>query len=148
MISIDKFILHNIQLTTVELVELECKQNYNFDYENDKTMKIPVKISSWGKVINDVEGDAFLNIVLGKINETPFYINITQKGKCITQQALEKEEFEGFLDSQGIRLIWSFAREAIYDMTGKMGITPYMLPTIDVIRTVNAVNNKDDKNEL
>lgn len=149
MISLDEFILHNIQLKTIELVELVCKKNYNFDYIKKEKTKIPVKISSWGEITSDVEGDAFLNIVLGKIDETPFYIDITQKGKCCTSELLEKEKFENFLESQGIRLIWSFIRQEIFNLTSKMGneITAYLLPTIDVIRAVNYAKNKDDKNE-
>lgn len=44
-----------MQLTDVELVEIECKQNYGVDFDDEKKLKIPVKISSWGKVIDDLE---------------------------------------------------------------------------------------------
>lgn len=44
------------------------------------------------------------------------------------------------MEIQGIRLLWSFAREDIYEISSKMLPKPIMLPTIDVMKTLRKSN--------
>ena len=49
-----------------------------------------------------------------------------------------------FLEVQGVRILWSYVREDLYVITGKMLSQPLMLPTIDVMKTLEKA--KEDEN--
>lgn len=67
-----------------------------------------------------------------------FELNITQMGKFVKNEEIDisKEDFEDFLAVQGIRLLWSFARENVYEISCKMLRHPILLPTLDVMKTL------------
>lgn len=49
-----------------------------------------------------------------------------------------------FLIAQGVRLLWSYVREIIYDITGRMLRNAFLLPTLDVVQTLAKTEiNKD-----
>ena len=41
-----------------------------------------------------------------------------------------------FLEIQGVRILWSYVREDIYSISGRMLTRPIMVPTIDVLQTI------------
>lgn len=141
MIEINQIVNHDVQLKQVVLSKVEAELNEDLTVHG-----ISIKIKSWGKVISSKKGETYLNIQLGEKDITPLYLNVIQKGICESQVELDEHEFETFLEVQGMRLIWSFARQSLYDLTSKMGVKPYILPTIDVLKTIQNNQSGNDVN--
>lgn len=133
--EIREYVKHDLQLEEVEVVEIQMKKNCN--YQGDDTeIQMPVIIEVKGNVINSQAGYSWIKVTAG--NESgPFEIEVQQRGKFTTEKTLDEKTFERFLEVQGIKILWSYVRQTIFDITAKTGLTPYMLPTLDVVATLN-----------
>lgn len=130
MVSFNELVKHGVQLTDVVLWKADCEIN-----EDSVLNELDVRVNVWSNVLNVDKGEVYLNIIVGKKGETVLYLDIVEKGICMTENPVQEDEFKVFLEMQGVRLVWSFARQTLYDMTSKMGVKPYILPTIDVAQT-------------
>ena len=72
--------------------------------------------------------------------ENTLSIRASTKGEVIDNGISNKKKAIEFMEIQGIRLLWSFAREDIYEISSKMLPKPIMLPTIDVMKTLRKSN--------
>lgn len=139
MLELKQLIEHDIQLKEVILLSSESLLN-----EGSEIAQLGIRVKSWGEVKSLKEGYAYLNIILGDKETAPVYLNIVQKGYCESKQEIDIDKYKRFLEIQGVRLMWSFARQTIYDLTSKMGIDPYLLPTLDVLKTLQQNRGNED----
>lgn len=138
-ISIKEMIMHPAQLVETDVIEIKAKKMEQIC--SDEHMSIETKIRS--NVISEKEGYSYIQV--GLIPESnDFSVSVTVRGKFETEVPLEKDVFERFLIAQGVRLLWSYVREIIYDITGRMLRNAFLLPTLDVVQTLAKTEiNKD-----
>ena len=119
-LNVDDSVFHDIQLIDTRMVSLHCNVNKK---ESEKDIKTNISIVTQGDAVTDKCGESIIQV---KVVSDIFELEITQSGK-----------FENFLATQGIRLLWSFVRENVYEISCKMLRKPIMLPTLDVMKTLN-----------
>lgn len=132
-LKVEKDILHGIQLVDTQLISLHC--DVDKEKVNNDNIKTSISISTKGNAMDNRIGETIIDI---NIESEAFHINIVQMGVFEKNSELEisKEAFEDFLATQGIRLLWSFARENVYEISCKMLRKPIMLPTLDVMKAL------------
>lgn len=130
----NSMVLHHIQLVDTQMISVNCNVNVE-ELQKEENIETNIAIGVRGNAIDDKNGDAVVDI---EITSAVFSLNIVQKGSFVNNNEMEisKEQFEKFLVTQGIRLLWSFARENVYEISCKMLRKPIMLPTLDVIKTL------------
>ncbi len=132
-LNVDDSVFHDIQLIDTRMVSLHCNVNKK---ESEKDIKTNISIVTQGDAVTDKCGESIIQV---KVVSDIFELEITQSGKFEKNNEIEisKEKFENFLATQGIRLLWSFVRENVYEISCKMLRKPIMLPTLDVMKTLN-----------
>ena len=77
------------------------------------------------------------SIITIKVSNNEYYIEIAKSGVFRFEQEIENEEqAKQFLEIQGVRILWSYVREDIYSISSRMLPAPIMIPTIDVLQTI------------
>lgn len=127
-------VLHDIQLVDTHMVSVNCNVDVE-KMENEDNIETNIAIGVKGNAIDDKNGEAIVDV---EITSEFFSLNIIQRGIFVINNETEisKEQFEQFLVFQGVRLLWSFARENVYEISCKMLRKPIMLPTLDVVKTL------------
>lgn len=135
--EIRELILHPAQLQEVELIKVECNKTAQYNPENTE---INISVSVEVDTIALTEGKTKVSI---SIEGEGFDIQVVEVGLFKFEGIDDTEKIKLFLEVQGIRLMWSYIRETIYDFSGKLLRKPIMLPTIDVLKTIeNAEERK------
>lgn len=127
---IEELVLHPAQLLNVDLVSLECKKHENYNARNME-VKITVKVDT--AEIQETTGKAVIEMIL---TGEGFSLSVIQKGLFEFDLKKEKSVLKHFLETQGVKLMWPYFREVIYDISGRMLERPISVPTIDVLATV------------
>lgn len=141
MIEINELIKHPIQLIGVDMVSCSIEKNSDqlqtVEYSNAE-----VKLKTWAKLdtITSNLGYTYLNIRIGFADSNnPFSMNVTYRGACSLRKDIQvNSNFEKFLETQGLKLLWPYLRVAITDLMIKMDVQPIKLPTIDVLETMKS----------
>lgn len=138
--TLSKLVNHTLQLEETEVLEIDAKKFR--DVQQQEALDISTKIKS--EVCSDKEGYSYIQIELKPASED-FYLKVIIRGKFLSEDALGQKQFDDFLLVQGVKILWSYAREVIYDITGKMLRKAFLLPTLDVTKTLtNAkIQNRD-----
>lgn len=148
MIEIRDLVLHPIQLIEVELVSCNLSKNIKF---NEETLKsnMDISLKSWAEIDEENKqiGYTFLNLNIDfEEKEKPFVINMTYRGKCkIEEINFSDEQFNKFLETQGLKLLWPYIKPALSDFMVKMDLIPLRLPTLDVLKTMEKGNVSERK---
>lgn len=140
---LNQLVNHMIQLQETEIVEINAKKFY--DLEQPENINIATRVK--GKINNETEGYSYIQIELKPISKS-FQLKVTVRGKFISKGSLESKQFERFLLAQGVKILWSYAREIIYDITGKMLRSAYLLPTLDVVKTLSKAEIQDGDEDV
>lgn len=136
-LNLDNAFLHDIQLVDTQMTSLHC--DVKMAKMEEKNIKTNISIHTQGNAVDNRVGESSIEVI---IQSDAFDLRIVQMGKFEKNEAMDisTDVFEDFLASQGIRLLWSFARENVYEITCKMLRKPIMLPTLDVMKTLKADN--------
>lgn len=135
--EIRELILHPAQLQEVELVKVVCNKTKHYNPENTE-INISVNVEVY--TVSIMEGKTSVTIT---IEGEGFDIQVVEVGLFKFGGIDDNEKIKLFLEVQGIKLMWSYIRETIYDFSGKLLRKPIMLPTIDVLKTIeNAEERK------
>ena len=134
---IEGLVENKIQLLKVQLVEMSVHLESAYDLK-DIREKLSIQLSNGSRIINENNGETYLEVRMSIEEETsvPLEINIKYTGQCRTDALLSEEDFKAFLEYQSIPLLWPYIRQGISDTMAKMSIPPILLPTIDVIVTL------------
>lgn len=142
--SIRELVMHPVQLVSTDIIEIEAKKTKTERSDmqmNKEHMNIDTKLKC--EALTECEGYSYIQLELIP-QSGEFSLRILVQGKFETDRPLDGETFERFLLTQGIRLLWSYAREIVYDISGKMLREPFLLPTLDVVKTLAKTTiNKD-----
>ena len=128
--EVKELVLHPAQLKEVELLELNARRNTEMDSLNDE---VNFQVSVTGEVTGLQSGNAVINV---RIINDDFDISVVELGKFEFDGDIEQDQIKHFLEAQGLRLLWSYVRETIYDVTNRMLRRPVLIPTLDVITTL------------
>lgn len=137
--TIRELIMHQAQLKETDIIEINAKKVNELCSEEH--ISIETKVSS--DIINDKEGYSYIQVML--IPEGgDFSLSVTVRGRFEIETPLDQSAFERFLLAQGVKILWSYVREVIYDLTGRMLRSAFLLPTLDVVQTLAKTKiNKD-----
>ena len=145
-LDLDSAFLHDIQLIDTQMVALHC--DVKKIETDEKNIKTNISICTQGNAVNDHEGESVIEV---NIESRIFDMSITQMGKFRKNGtvSISVDNFESFLATQGIRLLWSFVRENVYEISCKMIRQPIMLPTLDVMKTLkkHTIDIREEANE-
>ncbi len=136
--KIEDIIKHHIQLTSVNLMEIQLETKSVLKREDKIHRKI--SISSHSFTSSENEGNVDVELAINAtINEEPHYfLKIVYRGQCKSDGSELKEgEFAYFLEVQAIKLIWPYFREILPGLLLKMGTEVFELPTMDVVKTIS-----------
>lgn len=134
---------HEIQLKKVDLIKINC--DYDGKDVTNKESSTNISVNVKGETIDETSGYSYIHIIA--INEVDgFKFEMIQRGLFISENDMidKKVEFEKFLAVQGIRILWSYVRETLYDISCRMLGKPFVLPTLDVMKTLTNANEKED----
>lgn len=138
-----KMIRYNIQLADVELVEMECKKND--DFENEKELQLKSLVETKSEL---VDGECFIysRVILDfngeEPGEGPFFIKVAYRGVCIQNGSLDEETFKTQSEEQAVTFLLPYLRECVSELLSRMKLPIYYLPTLDVLQSMKA-NNKE-----
>jgi len=135
-----ELIKHELQLKEVEVISIKMDKNIEFA-STEKSIDLALVIKIEHDIIDDKRGYTVINVQVGD-DTTPFKIEVTQRGLFETDEIVEHDIFSRFLEIQGLKILWSYVRQTIFDITAKTGHEPYMLPTLDVLATLEKNNRK------
>lgn len=117
------------QLIKVETVKLVAEKYADI---TDKEFNIDVDTDS--EIIDEFNAKSIIKI---KISNDTYLLEVEKVGVYKFEQSINSiEQVKLFLEVQGIRILWSYLREDIYSISSKMLPSPIMLPTIDVLKTL------------
>lgn len=144
-IDMENLILHDIQLIKTQLVSLQCNiidENKN----NSSHIQTKISVNVKGIAIDEKSGYSNINVI---IESDVFKFDIIYRGdfELNKEKIIEKDIFENFLLTQGVRILWSYVREIVFEISCKMLRKPLMLPTLDVMQTLKKCKEKDTKEE-
>lgn len=141
---LEQLINHIVQLKETEIVEIDAKKFH--DLQQQEHIDIVTRVK--GEICNEKEGYSYIQIELKPTSES-FRLRVIVRGKFLSETAVESKKYERFLLAQGVTILWSYAREIIYDITGKMLRNAYLLPTLDVVKTLAKakVQNGDEQKD-
>lgn len=128
--EIRDMVLHPAQVEEVSLIKLNCEKNDEFNKDNTE---IGIGISVSGEQVDSYTGKTLIEV---NIDGTGFTISVILEGIVTFDVDIPEEQVIKFLEVQGVRILWSYVREVIYDISGRMLRKPIMLPTIDVMKTI------------
>ncbi len=71
-----------------------------------------------------------------------FEISLVVRGEFRAAAESSEEEIMSFVTSQGQFLLWPYAREAIASFSQRLGLPALVMPTIDVVKTLEAIQEQ------
>ena len=129
----NEIVEHEAQLRHVETIKINAEKKKEY-VENT----LSIRASTKGEVIDNKTGYSSLYVI---VENDGYILEVNKRGKFQLSNGISnKKKAIEFMEIQGIRLLWSFAREDIYEISSKMLPKPIMLPTIDVMKTLRKSN--------
>lgn len=127
--NINEIVTFPVQLEQVETLSIRAEKRSN-EVRQEFTISASVK----GEVIDKSTGKSIIEI---KVCNDDFFIEEKKTGIFRFQEEITDEDAAvKFMEAQGIRILWSYIREDLYSVSSKMLLKPIMIPTIDVMKTL------------
>jgi len=118
-----------VQLEQVETLSIQAEK-----YSSEVRQEFSISASVKGEVVDKSTGKSTIEI---KVCNDDFSIEEKKVGIFKFQEEITDEEAAiNFMEVQGIRILWSYVREDFYTVSSKMLLKPIMIPTIDVMKTL------------
>ena len=134
--KIEEIVKHDAQLVNKELVKIIAEKK---EIIGEKSNELNITAEITHEIVDDRHGISTASI---KIYNDYYNLEIIENGYFEFSNKIEDENKAGaFLEVQGVRLLWSFAREDIFTISSKMLSKPIILPTIDVLETIKSAKN-------
>ena len=120
---------HPAQLIHVETVRFSAEKK-----SQTVSREFNVEASTEGESIDENTGKSHIRI---KVYNDDFWVEEEKIGVFqFEDKSMDPQTAVRFMEVQGLRILWSYVREDLYSITAKMLEVPVMLPTIDVMQTV------------
>lgn len=130
-----KLIKYHVQLLDISLVELICKQS---EESEDEKLNLRVRLATKSLIVSEKKVEVFLRVNLDFEKSGPFDIQVEYKGVCETSEDITDEELENQAKDLTVSLLLPYARECISTTMNRMGISPILLPTMDILNSMAA----------
>lgn len=145
MEKLDEKSLHNIQLKEIRVISLNSFVDKNLEDYETENIKVETNIGNFSEVINSRKGKTYLKIKIdGKKDEEPvFRIELVYEGVCVSENDIDKKEYEFYLNVQSVPMLWSYARETVNNTMLKMGLKPILLPVLNITELIEKMKLKD-----
>lgn len=143
MLDYYKLIRNSAQILDVELISLECSKSENISSDD---MKVNLDIQRKVGSVDKLNGEIYLKVQFEVKNEDEILISISlaYKGTCRnTSETLGEEDFKNYLYDQIVPLLLPYARECISSVMTKMKLSPFYIPTMDVLNSLRANKEGD-----
>ena len=139
-----KLIRNSVQIMDVELISLECSKSENISSDDDMNVNLDIqrKVGSLDKS----NGEIYLKVQFEVMHDDEILISISlaYKGICVnTSETLGEEDFKIYLYDQVVPLLLPYARECIASVMTRMKLSPFYIPTMDVLISLK-VNKEGD----
>lgn len=127
--NINEIVMFPTQLMSVETISFKAEK---INEEVKKEFSIVAETK--GEIIDATTGKSYIRI---KVENDDFYMEEEKVGifKFSDEINDEKSAIQ-FMEIQGVRILWSYIREDLYSISSKMLPQPIMIPTIDVMKTL------------
>lgn len=127
--NVTELVMHPAQLTHVETVRFHAEKK-----SQTVGREFNVEASTEGEHVDEKTGKSHIRI---KVYNDDFWIEEEKVGVFeFGDEISDPQTVTRFMEVQGLRILWSYVREDLYSITAKMLEAPIMLPTIDVLQTV------------
>lgn len=127
--KIEEIVMFPTQLKHVETVSIKSKK-----LSNDIEREFNITANTKGEIVDKKTGKCTIQIHVGN-NE--YFIEEEKIGIFEFENEIDDEKKAiQFMEVQGIRILWSYVREDLYSISSKMLTRPLMIPTIDVMKTL------------
>lgn len=127
--KIDEIVTFPTQLVHVETTKIIAEKK---DGEINKSFDITA--NTGGEILNSSTGKSTITIIIS--NES-YSLEVEKIGIFkFETEIMDEQAAVLFMETQAIRILWSYIREDIYTITSKMLPRPIMIPTIDVMKTL------------
>lgn len=127
--NINEIVTFPVQLEQVETVSIRAEK-----YSSEVRQEFSISANIKGEVLDKSTGKSTIEI---KVFNDDFSIEEKKVGifNFLEEITDERAAIE-FMEVQGIRILWSYVREDFYSVSSKMLLQPIMIPTIDVMKTL------------
>ncbi|MDE5700445.1 MAG: hypothetical protein K2I96_24095 [Lachnospiraceae bacterium] len=127
--NIEEIVMYPTQLVHVETTFINAKK-VSESVSTEFTISAEIK----GEIMNENMGKSIINI---SVQNDGYQIEEEKVGIFKFEKEIEDAfRAQQFMEVQGARIMWSYLREDLYTVSSKMLPKPIMLPTIDVMRTL------------
>lgn len=127
--NIKEIVMFPTQLTHVETICLKAEK-LSEEVKNEFIIAAETK----GEILDESTGKSYIRI---KVENEGFYMEEEKVGVFKFEGVIEDEKSAiQFMEVQGVRILWSYIREDLYSISSKMLLHPIMIPTIDVMKTL------------
>lgn len=128
--NINEIVLFPAQLTETKTTKISAEAKENIGN------KFGIKVETNGRIVDEFIGETHITVRVESEGEG-FYLEEEKVGIFKFDEKIEDEKkVILFLEVQGVRILWSYIREDLYTISSKMLPNPIMIPTIDVMKTL------------
>lgn len=127
--KIEEIVMYPTQLVHVETISINAKK-LSEKISNEFNISAEIK----GEILTEKMGKSVINI---SVQNDGYQVEEEKVGIFQFENAIDNEQkAKQFMEVQGARILWSYLREDLYTISAKMLPKPIMLPTIDVMKTL------------
>lgn len=127
--NIKEIVTFPVQLQYVETLSVRAEK-----HSSEVRQEFNISAGIKGEVIDKNTGKSTIKI---QVCNDDFFIEEVKTGIFHFMEDINDEEAAvHFMEVQGIRILWSYIREDLYSISSKMLEKPIMIPTIDVMKTL------------
>lgn len=130
-----KLIRYSVDLQDIRLKSLRCQR---LDGEN---RNIVLKLQRNVEIV-DGRAKIDLSAIVTFEEEGPFYIETELEGLCVPTLEISEEELKEYAYEQVTPLLLPYVREIVTNALSRMDLPIYYIPTMDVLKSLEA--NKED----
>lgn len=120
---------------------------FNLKSIDKKQSDIDIHFNGNTEIIRD-KNTAIISLkcVMGeKSDNSPFFLSINMKGFFEYQSNLEDTHLEKIISTNGTAILFPYLRSIITTITGNIGISPIILPTLNINKLLDNDNFSNQK---
>lgn len=127
--NINEIVMFPTQLTHVETIRFKAEK-----LAEEVKREFSIVAETKGEILDATTGKSYIRI---RVENEDFYIEEEKVGIFKFADEINDEKLAiQFMEVQGVRILWSYIREDLFSISSKMLPNPIMIPTIDVMKTL------------
>ncbi len=127
--NIKEIVMYPTQLVRVETTRFQAEK-----LSEEVKGEFRISAETKGEIVDGTTGKSYIRI---RVENEDFRMEEEKVGFFKFGDTIEDEKSAlQFMAVQGVRILWSYIREDLYSLSSKMLPHPVMIPTIDVMKTL------------